>query len=125
MSNKKIFSGNLHKIWFDRQKLKQPEIDTMWNLLVLNKGKRVISQISRYTYEREKYWERWIGGLANSNNKFHIVWAENDPIAIIAMAVELEKICQNSSLIKIPRSGHYPMLETPGLWVEAVLKNPF
>ncbi len=125
LSNKSIFSRNLNKIWFDKQKINPSDIDNMWKLLVFNEGRKVISQISRYTFEREQYWDRWIGGLAKSKNRFHIVWAENDPIAVISMADELNNICRNSSLIKISDSGHYPMIETPEIWVDAILKNPF
>ena len=51
------------------------------------------------------------------------MWADKDPVAIYEMAEELSKKIPNNTLTTLPNVGHYPMLEAPELYAEAVMKG--
>lgn len=123
LTTKKIFSKNIKAIYNDSSRVSYVELSDMWRLLLENKGRRVLPKIGRYNVERKKYYKRWIGALENTDIPTHIVWAENDPIAILPMAHKLDEIITKSTLTTLLETGHFPMLERPEEWVKAILTN--
>ena len=125
LSNYWIFSRNLKRIWYDSNKLTEEEIKSHWNLIQHNNGRSVISKISRYTIERKINYDRWIGSLEKTTVPIYILWADKDPIAVIEMAYKLNDICKISNLKIIENCGHYPMIESPEIWLRAFYENPY
>ncbi len=78
--------------------------------------------ISQYINERKKFWHRWIGGLEQTDKHINILWADKDPIAVIEMAYVLEDKIQSNTLSVLPNIGHYPMLEAPTAYANALLE---
>jgi len=121
MSNKNTFHRNMRNIWYDRAKYNKGEMQPIWDMLCMNKGKKVLPRITRYINQRFKNYDRWIGALQDTTLPVHILWAENDPVAVIAMADKLHHIIANSTKSTIPQCGHYPMIEKEKLWASLVI----
>jgi len=116
MMNKHTFIKTMQDIWFDKKLCDLNEMNELWKLMQLNAGKDVLHKISQYNNERVKYWHRWIPALTQLDIPTHILWAQQDPIAVKAIAEQLQKEIPNSVYTKIDNCGHYPMLEKPEEW---------
>jgi len=118
-----IFSKNLRNVYFDKTKVSNNELKDMWMQLEYNDGRKVIHKLSQYINERYTYWNRWIGALKETNLQTNIVWAKNDPVAVPAIARLIATEISNNKLFWIENTGHFPMLENPGEWLNCILKN--
>lgn len=123
LSSKRTLARNLRNIYFNSSQVSEVEVHALWEMMTCNKGKKVLHKTTQYIKQRYTYWHRWIGALNRTKLPINIIWAENDPVAVIEMAGVLYKEIKKSDLITIPESGHFPMLETPELWSDAVLKS--
>ena len=121
LMNKPTFIKTMQDIWFDKKLCDLTEMDELWSLLMMNAGKEVLHKISQYNNERVKYWHRWIPALSKLNIPTHILWAQQDPIAVKAIAEQLHKEIPGSVYTKIEQCGHYPMLEKPDEWQEKMI----
>ena len=122
LMNKRTFVRTMRDIWFDKNLFDQSEMDVLWKMLMMNSGRNVLHKISQYNNERVKFWDRWITALTQLDIPTHILWAQQDPIAVIAIAEQLHKEIPGSVYTKIDKCGHYPMLEKPGEWSEKMMK---
>ena len=121
LTSSSTFHRNMRNIWFDKALYEKEEMHEHWNLLIRVNGKKVLPKITRYIDQRYENYNRWIGGLKKSKLPFHILWAENDPVAIVDMAFKLDSIIEESTLNIIKECGHYPMIEKDEEWLRAVL----
>lgn len=121
LANQWIFDRNIRKIYQDKSKITQDELDQMWFQINHNNGRRVIHLLSNYINERYYYWHRWIGALKETNIPTKIVWATNDPIAVTAIAEKFHEEIPNNELFWLENTGHFPMLENPDDWIQLVL----
>jgi pimeloyl-ACP methyl ester carboxylesterase len=119
-ASQKTFNRNMRSIFYTASKLSTDELDNMWYLLCQNSGKRVLPKITRYINERYKFWDRWIGALRNTDLVIGLLWATKDPVAVKAIATQLDSEIKNSRLFWLKKTGHYPMLENPELWMALV-----
>jgi pimeloyl-ACP methyl ester carboxylesterase len=122
LMNKRTFIKTMQDIWFDKQLCDLKEMNELWELLMMNAGKEVLHKISQYNNERVKYWHRWIPALAQLDIPTHVLWAQQDPIAVKAIAEQLHKEIPSSVYTKIDQCGHYPMLEKPEEWIKNVIE---
>jgi pimeloyl-ACP methyl ester carboxylesterase len=120
-SNEMLFVKSMRDIWYDKTKFDASEIKTLYEMLQLNSSDEVFHKISQYNNERRKYWHRWIGALKQINFPVHILWAQQDPVAVKAIAEQLFKEIPNATYTKIDQCGHYPMLEQPQEWINKVV----
>jgi pimeloyl-ACP methyl ester carboxylesterase len=51
-----------------------------------------------------------------------VVWGRLDPIAVHAMTDRLREARPEFDLVTLDDVGHYPMVEDPGAFAEAVLR---
>lgn len=123
LSSAATFHRNMRNIWYDKSKYKREQMHVHWDLLTSGNGKKVLPTITRYIDQRYEHYERWIGALKDSKLPFHILWAANDPVAVVSMAYRLDKMISNSKLTIIEKCGHYPMIEKRELWTEEVSKG--
>jgi len=114
---KSIFLKNMRSIWHDPNKVDEDELEILWKMLLLQNGRKWIGKITRYIDQRYRNYDRWIGALKKTEIPTHILWAENDPVAVKAMADRLATFISNNKKTILPRLGHYPMLEEPKLWI--------
>jgi len=122
LSSSSTFHRNMKNIWFDKSTYQKEEMQEHWDLLVSNNGKKVLPKVTRYIDQRYENYDRWIGGLKESRLPFHILWAENDPVAVVEMAYKLDSIVQNSTLTIMQQCGHYPMIEKGEEWLGHVMR---
>ena len=117
-----IFYNNMKNIWYDKNLVNKEELKVLWQMLEHNNGRKVISKVSQYIRQRKTHWERWIGGLQMTTLPINIVWAEEDPVAVKAMAFALKKEIPNNKMKLLEKLGHYPMIEQPKLWADTVVE---
>jgi len=123
LSTAKTFHRNMKNIWFDKSKYDREAMHIHWELLISNKGKYVLPKITRYINQRYDNYNRWIGALKESKLSFHILWAANDPVAVVEMAHRLDQIISDSTLTIIKNCGHYPMIEERVQWTNQLINN--
>lgn len=121
LTNYPIFRKNMRNIYFDKSRVTDEELKEMWKLIELNGGRRIIHKLTQYITERYQYWDRWVGGLKQTQIPTKIIWAKNDPIAIPEIAKLLHDEIPNNELIWINNTGHFLMLERPEIWTEFIL----
>lgn len=120
LTNNAIFINSFRKLWADKSKIDYEEFAVLWEMLIYNDGRKVLPRVTKYIEERKKYWHRWIGALSRTSRLVNLIWADKDPVAIVEMVYELEKKITNTNVQILPSVGHYPMLEAPEKYAEAV-----
>ncbi len=120
-STKEIFYRNMRKIWADPTKVNPEELAVLWEMLLYNNGRAVLSALTQYIQERKRFWHRWIGALQQTEVPINILWATEDPVAVKEMAVVLAAEISHNRLVWLKNTGHYPMLESGEEWQRKIL----
>jgi len=118
----RTFVRNMRNIWYNQELFDEQEMKELWQLLLHNEGRKTLSKITRYINQRYDNYDRWIGALKETKLPSLILWAENDPVAVIDMARVLDEYIKNAQIHTLPETGHYPMLERPEEWSRALLE---
>jgi pimeloyl-ACP methyl ester carboxylesterase len=121
LSSQRVFNRNMRRLWHDPATLPQADLDTMWELLTRDGGKEVLPSITQYLRDRVRYWYRWVGALRASQLPLGFLWGAEDPITGCAVAEVHHAEAPGSRLTVLDGVGHYPMLEAPRRWTEALL----
>ena len=100
-----------------------PEILTcMSHQVHHNQGSRVIGSIVHYLKERKENFGRWSRTLFTfSLAPLSIIWGEQDPVAVIAMADRIKKERPVTDLYKYPDCAHWPSIEYPDRIGDAII----
>lgn len=122
LSTRRVFGCNMRALWADPSRLTDEEIDGMWALLTRDGGKKVLPRITQYLRDRVTYWDRWVGGLRQTKIPLAFLWGEADPITGRNVAEVHHNESAGSRLSLLEGVGHYPMLEAPDRWVEALIR---
>lgn len=122
LSNKKTLARNLKNIYFDASTISQVEIDALWTMMTYNNGRSVLHKTTQYIKQRYTYWDRWIGALKTSELPINIVWAKEDLVAVVKIAETIYEETKDSELIVLDDLGHFPMLEDPERWAQAIVE---
>lgn len=124
LSNQWFFNRSMKKLWYDKAKYNPQEIEVIWEMMNEDpQWRKTFPAVSRYLLERVKFWHRWIGkGLYQTPKHINILWADKDPVAVIKMGETLHKNIPSNSFKTLPNIGHYPMLEQPEAYANAVLE---
>ena len=120
LASKSTLIRNFKRIYSDATKVDAAEVDVIWEMMLHNNGRKVLSKVTRYIEQRYTYWDRWIGALKQTELPLHILWAEDDPVAVVEMAHVIEAETKNSKKTIIPNLGHFPMLEDAEKWSQLV-----
>ena len=87
-----------------------------------NQGSRIIGGIVHYLKEREEEFKRWSRTFFEFKKApMTVIWGEQDPIAVIAMADRVKENRPFTDLYKYPDSGHWPSIEFPDRIGDAVI----
>lgn len=121
-SSRRTLAANLRKVYHQPERLTDIEIDAIWEQMNAQNGRAVLHQTTQYIRQRTIYWHRWIGALRSTKLPIKLLWAQCDPVAVIAMARTLAAEIPNNELLELEDLGHFPMLEDPVRWSAAVLQ---
>jgi pimeloyl-ACP methyl ester carboxylesterase len=89
--------------------------------IMVNDGFLVLPRCIRYIEERRANERRFTGAIESDPSPLHIVWGDDDPIAVVSMVDTLVAARRDASVVRLDRVGHYPMVESPERFLEAVL----
>jgi pimeloyl-ACP methyl ester carboxylesterase len=116
-----LFKAQLRRIFGDPGAVPEEELDLLWEALVHRGGRERLPQIACYIEERWRFWNRWIAPLTRLDLSAHILWGRRDPIAVWQIAARLASEIPKARLTWLDDLGHYPMLESPARYAEALL----
>lgn len=118
-----IYKKTMREVFCDDSKITDEELSEMWYMLENDHGRDVIRFIYNYLRERKIFWGRWVNALKETNVPVKVVWSKNDPLIDENFTEYLSRKTKNNEIYWIENSGHFPMLETPKEWLEAVLSD--
>jgi len=107
-----------------------PAVPDGWNedpvppaaaLIVRGGGQRVLPRLIRYIEERRANERRFTGAIEADPSPLHVVWGMDDPIAVPSMVDTLLAARPDASCRRLDDVGHYPMVEAPMRFLDAVL----
>ena len=87
-----------------------------------NHGSRIVGSIVHYLKERKEAFDRYSRTLFTfSHAPLTVIWGEQDPVAVIAMADRIKKERPVTDLYKYPDCGHWPPIEHPDRIGDAII----
>ncbi len=97
-------------------------VTCMAHQIYYNQGSRIVGPIVHYLKERAEDFNRWSRTFFEFKAApMTVIWGEQDPVAIIAMADRVKKSRPVTDLYKYPDSGHWPSIEFPDRVGDAVI----
>jgi pimeloyl-ACP methyl ester carboxylesterase len=91
------------------------------DLIVVSGGNRLLPRLIRYIEERRVHESRWTGAIEQHPSPLAVVWGDLDPIAVWEMTTRLVERRPDATLTRLTGVGHYPMVEAPDAFADAVL----
>jgi pimeloyl-ACP methyl ester carboxylesterase len=89
--------------------------------IVHDNGHLVLPRLIRYIEERRADERRFTGSIESDPSPLHVVWGLDDPIAVPSMVDTLLAARPDATAVRLEGVGHYPMVEAPERFLEAVL----
>ena len=86
-----------------------------------DRGDRLLPVLIRYIEERRRHQERWTDGLVAYDGPLTLLWGEQDPIAVVAMAHRLAGLRPETTVRTFADLGHWPSVEAPEVLADAIL----
>jgi pimeloyl-ACP methyl ester carboxylesterase len=99
----------------------EAELAAAWELIAHHGGHRLLPRTIRYIEERRRNQPRYTGAIETHPSPLAIVWGADDPIAVLPMTDRLHQARPEAPLTVLNEVGHFPMLEAPGPFADAVL----
>ena len=91
------------------------------DLIVVSGGNRLLPRLIRYIEERRVHEGRWTGAIERHASPLTAVWGDLDPIAVWEMTSRLAERRPDVTITRLAGVGHYPMVEAPYAFADAVL----
>lgn len=85
------------------------------------RGDRLLPVLIRYIEERRRHQDRWTEALVAYDGPLTLLWGEQDPIALVAMAHRLTDLRPATRVHTFAELGHWPSVEAPDVLAEALL----
>lgn len=115
------WKAGLRKTFAPGSPVSEDELDDQWELTAVDGGHRLLPRAIRYIEDRRKEERRYTEPIETHPSPLAIVWGALDPIAVVAMASRLASVRSDATLTVFDDVGHYPMLEAPSRFTDAVL----
>jgi pimeloyl-ACP methyl ester carboxylesterase len=116
-------STSLAATYSPRTAVDEAELSAAWELISHNGGHQLLPRTIRYIEERRRNQARYTGAIETHPSPLAIVWGADDPIAVVEMATRLHTARPDASLNILADVGHFPMVESPREFEEAVLRG--
>jgi pimeloyl-ACP methyl ester carboxylesterase len=89
--------------------------------ILRDEGHTMLPRLIRYIEERRQNQARFTGAIERDPSPLHIVWGLDDPIAVPSMVDTLLAARPDATVVRLDGVGHYPMVEAPARFLDAVL----
>ena len=89
--------------------------------VVHDDGHLLLPRLIRYIEERRANERRFTGAIETDPSPLHVVWGLDDPIAVPSMVDTLLAARPDATDVRLEGVGHYPMMEAPERYLDAVL----
>ena len=90
-------------------------------LVVHDDGQLLLPRLIRYIEERRAHERRFTGAIETDPSGLHVVWGLDDPIAVPSMVDTVLSARPDATDVRLEGVGHYPMVEAPQRYLDAVL----
>ena len=84
-------------------------------------GPSLLPRTIRYIEDRRAREARFTGAIESHPSPLGVVWGRLDPVAVHAMTDRLREARPDLHLTTLDDVGHYPMIEDPDAFADAVL----
>lgn len=98
-----------------------PVLDAATVLAARGGGLAMLPRTIRYIEDRRAAESRFTGAIESHPSPLGVVWGEDDPVAVHAMARQLTERRAVTPLVTLDGVGHYPMVEAPARFTACVL----
>jgi pimeloyl-ACP methyl ester carboxylesterase len=105
----------------ERSEVSDDDVTALAELVAAGGGLRLLPRLVRYIEERRRREGRFTGAIERHPSPVTVVWGTDDPIAVAAMASRFHAARPDARLTWLDGVGHYPMLEDPDRFADAVL----
>lgn len=117
------FTGGLASTFSPGYPPSDEELDAQWALVARDEGYRLLPRTIRYVEDRRANERRYTGAIERHPSPLGVVWGKLDPVAVHDMTATLLEARPDASLVTLDDIGHYPMIEAPARFTEAVLDH--
>jgi len=97
------------------------ELEALSELARRQDGLAMLPRTIRYIEDRRAEERRFTGAIEAHPSPVGLVWGDQDPVAVHAMAERFVTVRPGTELVTLEGVGHYPMLEAPDRFAEAVI----
>ncbi|HVJ97346.1 MAG TPA: alpha/beta hydrolase [Acidimicrobiia bacterium] len=115
------FQAGLAGTFSEHSAVSAEELETHWLFAAHNDGNRMLPRTIRYIEDRRKEERRYTGAIEEHPSPVGVVWGEDDPVAVVAMTKTFHDARPDAPITILDRVGHYPMVENPTRFADAVL----
>jgi pimeloyl-ACP methyl ester carboxylesterase len=122
LSSGRFFRQQLGSVFSANHPMSAEEGRDQWALMKLNGGNRIANLLIGYTFERVRHAERWHGAIANWPKPLVFTWGLEDPVANTHVLDGLRDLRPKAPVFELPGRGHYPQIEDPPAFREALTK---
>lgn len=106
-------SGGVRATFSDEHQPSDDEVAAMLTGIRFNEGDQLLPRLIRYVEERRSNLDRWTAALESFSGPMTVIWGEQDPIAVVAMAHRIKELHPDAEVITWPDVGHWPSIEAP------------
>jgi pimeloyl-ACP methyl ester carboxylesterase len=96
------------------------EMEAQWEMIAHLDGQLLLPRLIRYVEERRRSETRFTGAVERHPSPLTVLWGQDDPIAVPAMADRLQRARPDAAVHRLEGVGHYPMLEAPDRFLRAL-----
>lgn len=107
------FRRQIKGLFSSEHPMSDEELSMLERFLYYDGGARILPITIRYIEERREHAERWTSGLVDHAGHLAILWGEQDPVAVPAIADRLLEERPSVEAIRWSDVGHWPQIEVP------------
>ncbi len=122
LSNERMFRAQFARIFSEAHPLSPEEAADQWSLLAYRDGHKIVDRLIFYLHERVMYAKQWHGALREWPGELSFAWADQDPIATVAVLDAVRELRPHAPVARFAELGHYLQIEDPGAVAEIICR---
>ncbi|MEY2589943.1 MAG: hypothetical protein QOJ67_1927 [Acidimicrobiaceae bacterium] len=116
------FKGGVALTFSPGHPASEEDMSAQWDMVSRLDGHTLLPRTIRYIEDRRAEEERFTGAIETHPSPLGVVWGDLDPVAVYPMAERLVAARPGTPLVTLDGVGHYPMVEDPVRFADAVLR---